>query len=575
MANITFTQGVENGKFLIKLFSSDIFSTTNSLNMNFSYTSSALSFSKIVFSGSSSIQSNSSQVGNLGSAQLTGQFISNASAGQPFATLEFSGNGSGTFNLDFSTLTINGGTAAYIDPPATTYSIVSVDDTSNIVLNEDTSFANGYNPFDSFFGSTLQVATQAKHGTVSIVKDGFDSHWNYVPTANYHGADTFSVLAIDGLQEKKLKVSVSVTSVNDAPTGKVTISGTPEQGSMLTASNTLADVDGIGTINYQWKAAGVNISGATRGTFDLTAAQIGKPISVTVSYKDDYGTESVTSSQTTAIGPANSYSSIVQKFYISYFGRPADPDGLQSMTNQLKAANAPYISTDAFVSAYGSNATVKTIIDNFGTSAESAALYSGSTTEFVTAIYDHVLGRTPDSGGLAYWTNAIDNGSLARGTAALTIMAGAENNTSPQGLIDAALVANRVKVAANFTMAIDTAAEKTGYSGNAAAAVIRSMLNNVNQNTVVSDFQMVIEDYLGKLISTPTTSTTPIGLIEKTIIDLSEMINSGYLATDLRTPITRITGAMSLSSTHEIVSHSEYIDNQITIVGNMQNLELA
>ena len=44
----------------------------------------------------------------------------------------------------------------------------------------------------------------------------------------------------------------AVANVNDAPTGSVTISGTATQNQQLTASNTLADADGLGSISYQW-----------------------------------------------------------------------------------------------------------------------------------------------------------------------------------------------------------------------------------------------------------------------------------------------------------------------------------
>ena len=44
----------------------------------------------------------------------------------------------------------------------------------------------------------------------------------------------------------------AVANVNDDPTGSVTISGTATQGETLTASNTLADADGLGTITYTW-----------------------------------------------------------------------------------------------------------------------------------------------------------------------------------------------------------------------------------------------------------------------------------------------------------------------------------
>ena len=81
-----------------------------------------------------------------------------------------------------------------------------------------------------------------------------------------------------------------VENINDAPTGSVTLTGTAIQGQTLTAANTLADVDGLGTVAYQWLADGKDISGATGETFTLTQAQVGKAISVKASYTDGHGT---------------------------------------------------------------------------------------------------------------------------------------------------------------------------------------------------------------------------------------------------------------------------------------------
>lgn len=95
---------------------------------------------------------------------------------------------------------------------------------------------------------------------------------------------------------------------NSPPTGTVTISGTPTQDQTLTASNNLADPDGLGTISYQWQANSVNIAGATNATLALTGAQVGTTITVVASYTDQQGTpESVPSAPTTVVGldPAN------------------------------------------------------------------------------------------------------------------------------------------------------------------------------------------------------------------------------------------------------------------------------
>ena len=90
--------------------------------------------------------------------------------------------------------------------------------------------------------------------------------------------------------------TASVTNVNDPVTGTVSISGTARQGQVLTASNTLADIDGLGTITYQWRANGINISAATDSSYTLTQAEVGAVITVVASYTDPFGSaESVES----------------------------------------------------------------------------------------------------------------------------------------------------------------------------------------------------------------------------------------------------------------------------------------
>ena len=71
------------------------------------------------------------------------------------------------------------------------------------------------------------------------------------------------------LESKASAATAAVTNVNDPPTGTVTISGTASNGQVLTASNTLADADGLGAISYQWQRDGVNVAGATGTTYTL------------------------------------------------------------------------------------------------------------------------------------------------------------------------------------------------------------------------------------------------------------------------------------------------------------------
>jgi Ca2+-binding RTX toxin-like protein len=112
---------------------------------------------------------------------------------------------------------------------------------------------------------------------------------------------TITVIAsyMDGQSTREAAASVATTAVanvNDLPTGLVTIAGTAAEGETLTASNTLADEDGMGTVSYQWRAEGADIAGATSATFTLTAAESGAAIEVLASYTDQQGTDEAVAS---------------------------------------------------------------------------------------------------------------------------------------------------------------------------------------------------------------------------------------------------------------------------------------
>jgi len=97
--------------------------------------------------------------------------------------------------------------------------------------------------------------------------------------------------------------SVSVTAQNDAPTGSVNLSGLLVEGQTLTAStSSIVDLDGLSIFSYQWQRDGVDIKGATEASYVLTAADIGRGITVVVSYNDDGGSaESLSSVLSAAV----------------------------------------------------------------------------------------------------------------------------------------------------------------------------------------------------------------------------------------------------------------------------------
>ena len=98
---------------------------------------------------------------------------------------------------------------------------------------------------------------------------------------------------------------------NTPATGEPDIEGTAKVGRVLTAvTSDIADADGLdgATFSYQWKrhnpgsVGGENIPGATGQTYTLTARDLTKAVSVTVTFTDDRGAgESLTSQATDAV----------------------------------------------------------------------------------------------------------------------------------------------------------------------------------------------------------------------------------------------------------------------------------
>uniref|UniRef100_UPI0005631422 Ig-like domain-containing protein n=1 Tax=Mesorhizobium sp. WSM3224 TaxID=1040986 RepID=UPI0005631422 len=102
----------------------------------------------------------------------------------------------------------------------------------------------------------------------------------------------------------------TINIINHAPTGSVSIAGTATEDQVLSASNTLADADGLGTISYQWQrntgSGFVSIGGATNTTYSLGDADVGATVRVVASYTDGHGTpESVASAATASIANVN------------------------------------------------------------------------------------------------------------------------------------------------------------------------------------------------------------------------------------------------------------------------------
>jgi hypothetical protein len=133
---------------------------------------------------------------------------------------------------------------------------------------------------------TITVATTT-NGNVSINADGT---LTYQGETNFNGTDVITYTITDGLNESTATVTVTILPINDEPIGRVIITGTVASGETLTATNTLTDADGLGTINYKWNIAGLEAPGSQ---YTLDTLDRDKDIYVEAYYTDVDGTAEV------------------------------------------------------------------------------------------------------------------------------------------------------------------------------------------------------------------------------------------------------------------------------------------
>ena len=236
-------------------------------------------------------------------------------------------------------------------------------------------------------------------------------------------------------------------------------------------------------------APGMGQQAATQAaTSSAQVAQVGIPATVQAE-----------SPRRSAKTSAANYQNVLQELYVAYYGRPADPAGMVYWEGVLLAANAP-TNIAGLNAAYASNAAVQSIVNSFGNSAESQALYgTGNASGFINAIYQNVLGRSTatDTAGAAYWEGLLSNGSMTQAEAALAILSAAATEAATS--TDEQVVANRLTVANYFTSQLTTPAQQSAYSGLAANAAVRTMLAGVTASTSTTAFDTTVNSTITSL----------------------------------------------------------------------------
>ena len=160
----------------------------------------------------------------------------------------------------------------------------------------------------------------------------------------------------------------------------------------------------------------------------------------------------------------------VQRLYVAYFNRPADPASLAVYEAMLPSDQA------------ATQAELQVIAEQyFSPSAEYASRYDGlSNAEIINTMYNNLFGRDAEPAGLLSWTGKLDSGAETFASIALQL------SYSAQGT-DADAVAAKITAANAFTTEVaSTSANIIGFSGMDAAASSRSWLATVTDDATAT-----------------------------------------------------------------------------------------
>lgn len=139
------------------------------------------------------------------------------------------------------------------------------------------------------------------------------------------------------------------------------------------------------------------------------------------------------------------YRDDVQAMYVAYYGRPADPAGIEYWSGLLAQAGGDPRSISQ---AFGDS---QEFIDNYGGLSEP---------DLVAGLYQQLFDREPDSEGLAFYVNELQSGAMSLADIALAIARGAQG-------ADAVAWQAKLAAADAFTAGLaNTAGGQQAYGGD-------------------------------------------------------------------------------------------------------------
>jgi Ca2+-binding RTX toxin-like protein len=293
----------------------------------------------------------------------------------------------------------------------------------------------------------------------------------------------------------------------------------------------------------------------------------------------------------------------VQKMFIAFLGRAGAPAGLEYYAALIDADE---------------ESGKAILFDDLFNSEQGQSLYAGlETYEVVEIIFQNVMGRPPETGGLIYWTNQIDDGVINVAEAAAIIADGAaadaddlavlEAKTTAADAVTAELEANPDLVAgyqANFDLARDSLGDVDASNVDAfvanVSAEVSSIANGYASSSVLTtgnDTVVGTDGFVDEVTGTVGTdatlnagdSITDAGTDDGDIVNLSgdgdaaldpisgfETINIDFAAQQIGGALN-VTGVandiaelnISTADTVEVVGIEVDGETEVTVTGNL------
>ncbi len=185
--------------------------------------------------------------------------------------------------------------------------LVTQPDLELVEINEDSSYnlevlsSNKDGDLGNWQWALGQVPTR---GEVDISINDNSIDISYIPATNYYGSDNFDIYFSNNQQElDSIAFDFSISPVNDAPTGTVIIQGDYIEDQLLTATQQLADVEGLGDVNYSWYRDSEEV--ASGSNYLLGDEDVAKSIYVVAAYIDEQGSFESKSSDNHIVGNIN------------------------------------------------------------------------------------------------------------------------------------------------------------------------------------------------------------------------------------------------------------------------------